>query len=88
MDDVDYFLSASSRKPESLSPRQEKELLCSFLKNKELTKHMKISLSRRLGITHTEVKCFFQKQSKKPRNVSIEAYSKLLQGNGLKFIIY
>ena len=84
MDNIDCFLSARSEKPRSLSPRQEIELLGSFLKNKELTKRMKTTLSHGLGITQNQVKHFFQMQSKKPRTVSTEAYSKLLQGKGLK----
>ena len=85
---VDCFLSARSREPKSLSPFQEKELLSSFLNNKELTKDMMNNLSYKLGITPTQVKFFFQMQSKKPRNVSMEPYPNLLQGKGLKYIVY
>ena len=59
-----------------------------FLNNSELTEEIKINLSARLGITHGQVKHFFQLQSKKPRNVSVETYSKLSQGKGLKCVTY
>ena len=57
-----------------------------FLSNSELTKDMKINLSHRLRVTEAQVVHFFHTQSKKPRNASIEAYSKLLQCKGLKYM--
>ena len=54
-----------------------------LVKNSELTKDMMISLSHKLGISQSQVAHFFLKQSKKPRNVRVEAYSKLLRGNVL-----
>ena len=85
---ADCFLSARSRESKSLSPFQEKELLSSFLNNKELTKDMMNNLSHKLGITQTQVKYFFQIRSMKPRNVNMEPYPNLLQGKELKYIVY
>ena len=65
---------------------QKKELLRSFLNNSELEEDTKTRLSERLGITQGQVQFFFQTQSKKPTNVSIEAYSKLCQGKGFNCI--
>ena len=45
-----------------------------------------IKLADKLEITPGQVKHFFQMRNKMPRNVSIEAYSKLTQGKGLKCI--
>ena len=58
--------------------------MSSFLNNSEWTKELKVNLSNRLGLTGSQIKHFLEKQRKKPRNESIEAYSKLLQGKGLK----
>ena len=62
--------------------------MSSFLNNSEWTKELKVNLSNRLGVTESQIKHFLEKQRKKPRNESIEAYSKLLQGSckGLKCI--
>ena len=65
---------------------QMKELMSSFLNSSELTEDLKIDLSHRLGITEDQVVHFFQTQSKKPRYLCVEAYSKLLKGKGLKCI--
>ena len=61
-----------------------KELMGRFLNNCDLTEDRKISLSHKLGVTQGQVKYFFKTQRKKPRNVSIQAYSELLQGKELK----
>ena len=71
LDNVDCFLLAKTRQPKGLSPFQEKELINSFLKNSELTKDVRISLSHRLGVTQREVKHFFQTQSKELSNVRL-----------------
>ena len=42
-----------------------------FVNKSELTKDMKISLARKLGVTQGQVTHFFQTQSKKPRSVRI-----------------
>ena len=57
-----------------------------FLNNSELTEDMNISLCDKLGVTQSQAKDFFQTLNKKPRNVSIKAYSDLLEGKGLKWI--
>ena len=46
----------------------------SFLNNSELTENMKMNLSDKLGITQAQVVHFFETQSKRARNVCIEAY--------------
>ena len=84
---VDCVLLARRRGGISLSPFQKKELLRSFLNNSELAEDTKTSLSERMGITRSQVQYFFQSQNKKPKNVSIEEYSKLLSGKGLKCIV-
>ena len=84
LDNVDSSLLARPCRPKRLSVLQMKELMSRFLNNSYLTEDVKISLSHRLGVTQGQVKYFFQKQRKKPRNVSIQAYSELLQGKGLK----
>ena len=81
LDNVDCFLLARSRQPESISLFQKKKLMSIFVNNSELTKNMMIGISHKLGITQTQVQHFFQKQSKKPTNVCGDAYSRLLQGN-------
>ena len=86
LNNVDFFLLARSRQPKSLSLFQRKELMSIFLNNSKLTKDMKMSLSHRLGVSQAQIEHFFQTQSKKPRNVSMEAYSKLLRGKGLNCI--
>ena len=86
LDNVDFFLLARSGQPKTLSLFQRKELMSIFLNNSKLTEDMKMSLSHRLGVTQNQIEHFFQTQSKKPRNVSMEAYSKLLQGMGLNDI--
>ena len=89
LDNVDSSILAlrTRIRPKSLSLFQMKELLGRFLNNSDLTENMKISLSRKLGVTQGQVKYFFQTQRKKPRNISIQAYSELLQGKRLKCTI-
>ena len=77
---TDFFLSARQSQRSTLSPFQKKELMRCFLNNSQLTEYMKISLSNKLGVTHCQVSNFFPTQGKKPRNVSIKAYSDLLKG--------
>lgn len=72
LDNVDFFLLAWSRHPESLSLFQKKKLMSIFVNNSELTEDMKISLAHKLGVTQSQVTHFFQTQSKKPRNVSMK----------------
>ena len=64
LENIDFFFLARSRRPESLSPFQELELMISFFNNNELTEDMKISLSERLGVTQAQVVHFFQTKSK------------------------
>ena len=59
---------------------QEKELFRSFFNNCKLTKDVKINLSNRLGLPQNSVVRFFWKLNRKPRNESMAAYLKLLQG--------
>ena len=85
LDNVDTsHLARFGRRPKSLSLLQMKELMSRFLNNSVLTEDMKISLSHKLGVTQGQVEHFFKTQRKKPRNVSIQAYSELLQGKRLK----
>ena len=85
LDNVDTsHLARFGRLPKPLSLLQMKELMSRFLNNSVLTEDMKISLSHKLGVTQGQVQHFFKTQRKKPRDVSIQAYSELLQGKGLK----
>ena len=84
LDNVNCCLLARSHRPKSLSLLQKKELMRSFLDNSKLTRDTMIKLSDRLGITHGQVKFFFRMRSTMPRNASIKAYSKLMQGKGFK----
>ena len=86
MKNIDCFRSARQKLPKSLFLFQKKELMCSFLKKRELTEDTKINLTEKLGITQAQVKHFFQTQCDNYRNESIEACSKLLQGKGSKCI--
>ena len=81
---IDCFLLGRSHRPKSLSLFQKKELMKSFLNNSKLTYNDMMKLSCRLGVTPGQVKYFFQLRSKIPRNVNIEAYSKLTQGKASK----
>ena len=78
---VNCFLLAKSNQLKSLSLCQKKELMRSFLNNSKLTYNAMMKLSYILGITPGQVRYFFQMRSKIPRSVTIEAYSKLSQGN-------
>ena len=84
LDDLDCFLLAKSRQPKRLSWLQKEELMRSFLKNSKLTGSAVFKLSDRLGSTPGQVRHFFAMQNKIPRNASIKAYTKLMQGKGSK----
>ena len=82
---VDRIIMGRRRPGQRLSRFQRKELLESFLNNSELTENIKMELCNRLGLTQICVSNFFRKQSKRPRRLCVEAYSKLLQGEILKY---
>ena len=80
MKDVDRIVLGRRRPGQTFSRFQQKELLKSFLNDCELTEEVKMELSNRLGLYRRSIMAFFRTQNKKPRNETIEAYLKLLQG--------
>ena len=84
---VDRIVLGRRRTGQPFSNFQLEELLKSFLNNSKLTEDVKVELSNRLGLTRLCISDFFRRRNKKPRNQTIEEYSKLLQGEKLKYFV-
>ena len=84
---VDRVVLGRRKQGQRFSHFQRRELLKSLLNNSKLTEDIKMKLCHRLGLTRRTVVDFFVRQKKKPRNQTIEEYSKLLRGEKLKYLV-